>query len=776
MITKRCKKYILFIFSQDFETLNFILKQFRKEIVNTIDGCISNTPPKTDLLSIYGENMTNTYLLIIQHFWANHYESIDSPNILKMSTYLFKFSEKLKKLKVNEPNLIKNGKELVKIYMKKTYKNITDVIENILKSEREVKAVKSENGELTTNGPNDLFDILSKSFNLIQDSKIKYIHSKMLNMFYECIIQYLIGVDCLISNYNILVDRDFLIAVANNSVVVNMLLNSLIDNFKEVDVLGEKEINEEIRTKEIMSSLNLMSQNSVSRFVTDMSKKLAESFDCNYLLLNLRKILLVTQDVYSELNPLMNGMIKKKCWEEVLKLTVFYYIKLLLTTAHKKVKKVEEITTKLEDDKGLLKETYSSIVGENLTNANLKILDDILDFLQISSYMIPSSCHTLREYLGPSFNMSTVKALVVLRCDFSKEEKKEALNLCKEVLEKYQDKKGNRSGGFFDKMQKEIKIENDELDDQDLQDVNEIDEEEKRKEEETNVMDIEAFLANEDGEEEEEEEDDKKEETTEEKEEEQISDVIYEGVMKKKSYTVWQERFFQLKNGYLYWFKDKTSSTSQNKLSIQSTMKVESHKDCKFLMVVEDKNDTKHGGKVYKFSVETEEEKEKWINAITSEMKRLKGEIDKKDDVLLVIKPKKKIIDDFYKLPEVGNERTAIKIRIINSIQKEPYFKFKQIAYTNSSTEASKDKHKSKNNNEQNNNLGDLNNENNINLMQEGTLQQFEIGFDDAKDSNQNKGIFSCCKSCWDGFLGLFASDSQPRNYKDAKEKLNPDH
>ena len=712
--------------------------------------------------------MTNTYLQIIQNFWANHYDNIEGADILKMSTFLFKFSDKLKKLKVIEPNMVKNGKELVKIYMKKTYKNITDVIENILKSEREIKSITNENGELVTNGPNDLFDILSKSFNLIQETKIKYIHAKMLNMFYECIIQYLIGVDCITSNFNIIVERNFLIAIANNSVLVNMLLNSLIDNFKDADVLEEKEINEEIRTKEIMSSLNLMSQNSVSRFVTDLSKPLAESFNCNYLLLDLRKILLVTHETYSELNPLMNGMIKKKCWEEVLKLTVFYYIKLLLTTAHKKVKKVEEITAKLEDDKGLLRETYCSLVGENLTNANLKILDDILDFMQISSYMIPSSCHTLREYLGPSFNLSTVKALVKLRCDFSSDEKKEAINLCKEVLEKYTDKKKGGYSGFFEKMQNEIKIENEDAQDENgLQGVDEIDEEEKKKEEATKVMDIEEFLANNDGEEEEEEEEDKKEEV-EEKEEEQISDVIYEGKMKKKSYTVWQERFFQLKNGYLYWFKDKSSSTSQNKISIQNTMKVESHKDCKFLMVVEDKNDKKHGGKVYKFSASSNEEKEKWINAITNEMKRLKGEIEKKDDVLLVIKQKKKIIDDYYKLPDVGKERTAIKGRIINSIQKESFFKFKQEAYINSISTNS-DTHP----NERKKEESLTNNEGAVNLMQEGTLQQFEIGFDDAKDSNVNKSMFSCCKECWIKFLSLFNTGNEPRNYK--KEHLNPE-
>ena len=54
------------------------------------------------------------------------------------------------------------------------------------------------------------------------------------------------------------------------------------------------------------------------------------------------------------------------------------------------------------------------------------------------------------------------------------------------------EKRGNEKDGveyyFITKEEFAKKIENDELDDQDLQDVNEIDEEVKRKEEETNVI------------------------------------------------------------------------------------------------------------------------------------------------------------------------------------------------------------------------------------------------------------------------------------------------
>ena len=54
--------------------------------------------------------------------------------------------------------------------------------------------------------------------------------------------------------------------------------------------------------------------------------------------------------------------------------------------------------------------------------------------------------------------------------------------------------------------------------------------------------------------------------------------------MQKKSHSTWQSSYFQVKNGYLYQFKDKGSSIIQNKISIKNTLRV--HKEKKFVMVL----------------------------------------------------------------------------------------------------------------------------------------------------------------------------------------------
>ncbi len=752
---------------KEFNILEFSLTNFENLIESTLDGCNANTPPKTDLFEAYAEHMNAHYLIVVQHFWENQFNNIDSSEIMKLAMRLFNFSQKLSEVHLHDPNFEKNAKELVKIYMKKIFKNTLDVIENILKSEREIKSIKNAEGQYCTNGPSDLFDILSKTFDLVKEYKNKYIYEQTFNLFHECIIQYLIGVDCVTSNYKIKVETEFLLAVANNSAIIIQLLNQLIDDSNEMGVLNEKEINDAIRLKQINTSINLMTKISIERFVNEFSDELSTSYEgSNFLELDITKALLSTNDLFGRYNNLMNKMIIKKCWEVILKSNVFFYIKSLLTTAHKKVKKVEDLIQKLQYDKGILSETFEPVVGPNLTEANLKILSDIKDFLEVSSYMISSSCLTLREYIGPSFSISTAKAIINLRCDFTSDEKKDAIAQCKDVLEKYEDKGKGGVGGFFDRMEEEIKNENEDPNDAEFEKIEE-DLIEKEKEKQTVGYSLDDFLK------EDEEDEDIIEEEKEDsnliiqKEEiEEISDIAYEGVMKKKSHTNWQERFFQLKNGYLYWFKDKSASTTKNKLSIKNTLRVESHKEKKFMMVIaEDEEKGKNNGKVYKFACNSEEEKEGWINAITKEMKRLKGE-QKSSENKIEIKQKKKVIHDKFNLPDVGKDRSYMKTRTESLMKNETFFlpvdpkekKSKKKKEPNNIINTSSNVPKYSNSNT---NASSSSSQNVSNSQQQ--IQQFNV---QENQQEESAGVFSCCKK----LFSCFKSGSGQEN----KEQLNP--
>ena len=145
--------------------------------------------------------------------------------------------------------------------------------------------------------------------------------------------------------------------------------------------------------------------------------------------------------------------------------------------------------------------------------------------------------------------------------------------------------------------------------------------------------------------------------------------------MYKKSKSSWQLRFFQLKNGYLYWFKDKNHSTIQNKINIKEVIRCDSHKEKKFLIILSDeKTIGKIQGRIYKFQCASDEETNEWISAITKEMSRL-NEGENNLNLNYEIKSRKKVIKDLFYLPDVEKNRSYIKNITIKEMEQENYFK-----------------------------------------------------------------------------------------------------
>ena len=441
----------------EFNIFEFTINNFQFRILSTLDGCLCCVPNKLDLLKAYAEYMNKEYIDIFKIYWEKCYDKLSNEEILKMSFMLLNFYESLIKLNIDDENLLKNSKEFVKIFYKKIFQNILSVIENILKNEREFKGNKNEQGIYYTLGPKDLFDTLSQTFDLVKEYKHPVIYKELLKIFNVSISQYVIGVNCVISNHDIIIDNEYLISVANNSYYIIELMNTLLDRIRKTDCLNEKQINEEIQLNKIMNSINKLTYNSIVRFVYGNKDELWKDFDkVKFFDVNLENIILKTGEIFGKYKSMMIDPVIKKTWNEILKLTLCYYITSLLLTPDKKKRKLDEFKSKIENDKKYLFETYSRTVGENLTNTTLKILDDILNFLSVSQCMISTSCLSIRQYIGPAFAYSAAKKLVKLRTDLSKEEKKDCKKQCEDVLNNYTSQK-NEDSSYFHLLREKIK-------------------------------------------------------------------------------------------------------------------------------------------------------------------------------------------------------------------------------------------------------------------------------------------------------------------------------
>ena len=135
--------------------------------------------------------------------------------------------------------------------------------------------------------------------------------------------------------------------------------------------------------------------------------------------MELNKIIPKASEIYAKYKSMMNERVIKIFYNEVLKLTLCYYItSLLLIRKKKKINKIDVIN-KIKIDKDMLFSSFKDIIGENLANITLKILDDIIGILEINKNLISTSILTIRQYIGPAFTYSVCKKLIKLRSDLT---------------------------------------------------------------------------------------------------------------------------------------------------------------------------------------------------------------------------------------------------------------------------------------------------------------------------------------------------------------------
>ena len=608
--------------------------------------------------------------------------------LLELCQLFYNQSEKLNSFGIQDPNLLINANELIKIFTRKTILNMKTIIENILKKEREYKALQSEDDSdgdlLITNGPGDLFRILSTTYDMVKKYKIKDLHKEIFRMFKECLLLYMIGVDLVISRIDLCIDNEFLIAVCNNTIKFSILLSNFIEDVKEpsFSCLGENEIEEFIGQKELLKSVNFLSETSISRLVYELSSGIQDSFkEKSFYDISIEKVIENVNDIYSTFTKFMHFSTQKKYWSEILHSLVLSYIRYLLLSSKGNSKKtIEDLRLKLQLDKNLFIEHFS-MIGSNQLKEVTKLLDLVNDFLSSDINMLSFSCANLKNKLETAFTFSTAKALIKLRSDWSSDVKNEANDLCKEFLETWEIKNADKikkqsNDVFLNQLNEDL------LKEENLAKS----EEDKNKKEELELegineplrkitINLEDFLY-----------DDEVEDKA------QISfmksrtinqgystnnapividDIIKEGRMLKKSNKTskWQERFFQIKNNGLYWYNNEDSSQASNFIPFNQITKVPyMHKPCKFTLLYDKSK------RNYYFACKDDSECYEWIDAIKSEMFKT----SKKTEEFQQLTLRKKIISaEALNLPHVFSHKSSIREKIVDSMNTEKFFNLK---------------------------------------------------------------------------------------------------
>lgn len=135
----------------------------------------------------------------------------------------------------------------------------------------------------------------------------------------------------------------------------------------------------------------------------------------------------------------------------------------------------------------------------------------------------------------------------------------------------------------------------------------------------------------------------------------------------------WEKRYFRLRNGVLYWYKNEEATEAQNKIILLEASDCFTYKDTsKFKILI--------NGSYYKFSASTPKEAETWVQAINKAINKVEEtneEYEEKNHSIFIIDQKNKqpLFVDYDQQKRIEKN--------MNLISKRDEKKFKQLDIVN---------------------------------------------------------------------------------------------
>jgi hypothetical protein len=102
-----------------------------------------------------------------------------------------------------------------------------------------------------------------------------------------------------------------------------------------------------------------------------------------------------------------------------------------------RAKSSDEVIAKIREDYNRIEKRFEEYMTRRSMKNGIEVLDDLISFFESSPAFISVACEKMRKTHGPTFKMATVKAILSLRTDLSKEDRTVALKVCEDILEDF---------------------------------------------------------------------------------------------------------------------------------------------------------------------------------------------------------------------------------------------------------------------------------------------------------------------------------------------------
>ncbi|KAL4465713.1 hypothetical protein ABPG72_012395 [Tetrahymena utriculariae] len=658
---------------QDIDIFLNFLQMLATEMLDVMNACLAKQPKREDLIKEYTDYLHEYICNLLREFWEQKFSTFDGVQLLKLSTWISKYQEDLKKF-INDDRIEHGLNTLIRIHTNRSIEAAEGIIDGILEYERknnlqeELDRVIKEKEILTSTTYVDLFKIINEGLDFSYAICSCQELVKQFGLYGSQLIQYYLeGVQNIIDEMDFSINQ--LICICNNTLNFNDSSNKYYNRLISIKGIKEEDIEKTYNKSLIAKSFINLSNNAYNKVENYILDELPTYFSKkSFLDIKLGDTL--QQFVESRIKSIkiFHDRFQRKAWKQILDQLILYYFQCMILSCPKaKKEQIDDFVEKLEDDQKLLEEEFSAFLTDSSLKSSLKPFQEMIDFItEDSEIKIQKNCRNLRVCFGPAFTFKTVKTILELRKDLDKETRNDMIQFCQDTLQLYNkehaqeveeqeiDMRINVLGVEQQMYRDSMEIETADSIDGKLQKrktislsitMNDV----KNKQQLKILFNQLNKFSN------------QKSDATQEQlnqdviprkdsymsrrstlDDQKPREFIEEGYLLKKSlnhkqfpficlinlifkniFSFYEKRYFRIRNGVLFWYLSERAQEVQNKIELSVVEDIkEKEESCSFQLNLEDKKSGKKG-KSYKLKAENIEEMILWVKTLRRELNKI---------------------------------------------------------------------------------------------------------------------------------------------------------
>ncbi|CAK57824.1 unnamed protein product (macronuclear) [Paramecium tetraurelia] len=656
-IRQKLEQDIAAILKEEDVDLNKLISQLtdlRQDMLESMQASIVKDPQRKDIVKEYTDIYHEKICERITKFWDQNYMKLQSPELLLIGQWLHDYLLQMKDF-FNDDRILLGVGVLLNIYVNRSLESMESVIYQIIEQERIQEPFLNDQEQLVTQTPVDLFKIINEGFDMAY--KLCSCKETVIRFggFGKVILQqYQGGIQEIIDEYQLSVAK--FVAICNNTLALHDNTKQYSKRLQSFGNLSDEEVEKVFDGQKITKNFVQIASNCRERIFIFYFSRVGTHFKKPYLEIKIIDTLKSIIEPATEALSQLHDSFSRKLWKQLTDSIILYYFNQFIISCSKAKKEQQnEFIRKLENDKEILYQELETFIFEKQLQATLKPFDDMISFLNEESLSILDPCKSLRQYFGRAFSEKTIKSIMTLRFDLDKEQKKDTIEICKNLIEDI-----NKTQPIEEDTVRIMDFLGQEDEEQNSTQMQQQEQVQRRADIRLDFNDNEIQSIPQQ----------QQKRTSIEKEE-----FIDEGYLykKKPKSKAWDYRFVRIRKGFMYWYINSNSREAQNKINLQSVDEVipNPKKSTNFKIQLED-------SKIYKFKTQTKEECELWIKTILKEQNQTEVAIITLE-AIQIGNGKLPIIKDYDEIARKERQRQKQEERKRKRIEKENELKKKQM-------------------------------------------------------------------------------------------------